>query len=126
MTAAIKGFTIDELRAEVDAVRPMRAQGSEQRFRLLTVDEVLAWPVGDDLIRGVLPRTGLASAYGPSGSGKTFLVLDMIGALLTGEPWFGRRTRKASCTYIALEGKGGLQKRLRAYQEARGPLDSRP
>src|SRR5690606_36534193 len=74
-------------------------------------------------IRGALPCSGIASIFGPSGSGKSFVVIDLVGAVQAGEPWFGRRTRQVKCTYVVLEGQGGIAKRVRAYQAVNGPLD---
>jgi hypothetical protein len=69
----------------------------------------------DWLIRGVLPRAGLAVVYGESGSGKSFLVLDMVAALSRGIEWNDRQTKQCKVTYVAAEGAGGFKKRLRAY-----------
>lgn len=91
-----------------------------QRFRILTADEVMAIPRAPDLVRGVLPKEGLAAIGGPSGSGKSFVAMDLLGAVASGQDWFGLRTRRAPVLYVALEGTGGLEKRLKAYREKLG------
>jgi hypothetical protein len=67
------------------------------------------------IIKGVLPKAGLAVVYGASGSGKSFAVLDMSLAIARGLDWRGKRTRQGRVAYIAAEGAEGFRKRLAAY-----------
>lgn len=67
------------------------------------------------LIKGVLPKAGLAVIYGASGSGKTFAVLDMAMAIARGEPWRGNRVKQGRVAYVVAEGADGFRKRLAAY-----------
>lgn len=86
-----------------------------QRFRVQAVDEFLARPPADWIIKGVLPKATLAVVFGESGSGKTFFVLDMVGAIARGEPWRERKTAKGRVVYICAEGESGFRNRLAAY-----------
>lgn len=102
---------LDLEEAPVDAI---------SRYRLLTDDDLrklspLQWRIKD-----VLPSHGLAVMFGPSGSGKSFLVLDMLQSLAFGHDWFGRRVKRCSVTYIALEGEAGLAGRVDAYRQHHG------
>lgn len=72
------------------------------------------------IIRGVLPRAGLAVIYGASGSGKTFLTLDMAGAVAQGADWRGCKTAGGRVVYVVAEGAGGFRKRVKAYCHERG------
>lgn len=72
------------------------------------------------IIRGVLPRAGLAVIYGASGSGKTFLTLDMAGAVAQGVDWRGQKTAAGRVVYVVAEGAGGFRKRVKAYCSERG------
>lgn len=54
------------------------------RFKLLSGEELYNAPAMQWLIRGLLPKTGLAALYGPSGSGKSFLMLDIACAIAGG------------------------------------------
>ena len=90
------------------------------RFRLLTADDLLRLPPVQWIVRGVLPREGLAVVYGPSGSGKSFLVLDLLASVVDGWEWFGRKVRPVPVTYCALEGEAGLSQRMQAYQARHG------
>jgi hypothetical protein len=67
------------------------------------------------IIKGVLPKAGLAVIYGASGSGKSFAALDMCFAIARGQDWRGKRTRQGKVAYIAAEGAEGFRKRLAAY-----------
>jgi hypothetical protein len=69
------------------------------------------------IIKGVLPKAGLAVVYGASGSGKSFAVLDMALAIARGALWRGRKVRQGRVAYIAAEGADGFRKRLAAYAQ---------
>ena len=71
-------------------------------------------------MRGCLPSTGLGAIYGPPGSGKSFLVLDLMGAIADGRPWFSHDLNAAPCVYLALEGEAGVSQRLQAYMSKNG------
>ena len=92
----------------------------DDRYRLLSADDLaqagsLRW-----LVKGVLPDQGLAAIYGPPGSGKTFLVLDLAASVARGKAWFERRTKACPVVYLALEGEHGIANRVRAYKERHG------
>jgi putative DNA primase/helicase len=83
---------------------------------LLTPPELLAAPTTPYLVRGLLPARGLAAIYGESGSGKSFLAIDLALALATGHShWFGYRLKHAPVAYMALEGQGGIKRRVQAW-----------
>lgn len=69
------------------------------------------------VIKGVLPKAGLAVVYGASGSGKSFAVLDMGMAIARGVEWRNRKTRQGRVCYVAAEGAGGFRKRVAAYAQ---------
>lgn len=69
------------------------------------------------IVKGVLPKAGLAVVYGASGSGKSFAVLDIGMAIARGVEWRGRKTRQGRVAYIAAEGAEGFRKRLAAYAQ---------
>lgn len=69
------------------------------------------------MIKGVLPKAGLAVIYGASGSGKTFAVLDMAMSIARGEPWRGNRVKQGRVAYVVAEGADGFRKRLAAYAQ---------
>ena len=87
-----------------------------ERFRLLTRDDLNAMKPIQWLVKGVLPRHGLAALYGPSASGKSFLAFDMAAAIAAGQEWFGYRVSSAPVVYMGLEGEAGFRNRARAWE----------
>ncbi|MBI1284997.1 MAG: AAA family ATPase [Thiobacillus sp.] len=94
----------------------MRSQVPRKRFTVLSADDLNALPSVAELIRGVLPASGIGAVYGASGDGKSFVATDMQDALSRGLPeWFGHRIPGAvPCVYIGLEGSTGAPKRFKA------------
>lgn len=72
------------------------------------------------LIKGVLPRAGLAVVYGASGSGKTFYTLDLSGAVARGIEWRGHKTVQGRVVYVVAEGATGFRNRVDAYCQFNG------
>jgi hypothetical protein len=94
------------------------------RFALLSPAELVALPTMRELVRGVLPETGLGAIFGPSGSGKSFLTLDLLGSITTGRDWFEHAvTNPCKAVYVGLEGEAGIAKRVQAFMAKHGPLD---
>lgn len=88
----------------------------KQQFTLLGINNLAALPPTEHLVKGILPSSGLAAIYGPSGSGKTFLALDLIMAIACQSDWFGHKIKNAPVTYVGLEGKGGINNRIKAWR----------
>ncbi len=93
---------------------------AQERFTLLSSNDLEALPPIEWLIRGVLPTRGIAAIYGASGSGKSFLVLDAIGAIAAGADWFGSKVRQVPVVYLALEGQAGTRQRVQAWEKGHG------
>jgi hypothetical protein len=72
------------------------------------------------LVKGVLPRRGVAVVYGPSGEGKTFVALDLLLHVARGVDWRGRRTARAAVLYLAPDGGSVVPNRLEAYRRHHG------
>ena len=96
------------------------APPSTTRYKLLGRAAILALPPSTWLVKGVLPDTGLAAIFGPSGSGKSFLGFHLGVSIALGRNWFGHRVAVAPVTYVMLEGAGGAQKRLQAWELENG------
>ncbi len=65
------------------------------------------------LVKGLLPRNGIAFIGGQSGAGKTFIAIDLAVALTTGQTFFGRKVKeKGGVMFIAGEGADTIQPRL--------------
>lgn len=116
-----KSHSLDPISADAfdDLVQAAKAAPAP-RYRLLRSADIAALPPLVWRVRGVLPSVGLAAGYGPSGSGKSFLFFDMAAAIASGERWFGCRVEAAPVVYLVLEGEGGLNRRVRAWEEHKG------
>lgn len=64
------------------------------------------------VVKGLFGRGQIIVCWGPPGSGKTFVVMEMVGAVGSGQKWRGRRTRHAVVIYVLAESS-------RAYAENR-------
>lgn len=103
--------------------KPHTDQGGDaQKYRLLSVAELLALPPTRWLVNDLLPARGLAVLYGEPGSGKSFLALDIVAHLARQQPWADRRVRRAKVVYVVLE--GNLRNRLDAYRQHHGLTDA--
>lgn len=99
-------------RPEVDGREPV-----ELGFRF---DGEAPFAVPEWLVKGLLPKAGIAELAGQSGAGKTFLALDLAAAVATGEAWFGHKVLRGGVAYLAAEGEGDLPARREALK-AKGP-----
>ena len=85
-------------------------------YTFLTTDELQNLPTTKWRVKGLFPEHGLGSIYGPSGSGKSFLALDLMAAISSGSAFYGHKTTQCPVVYVALEGTGGIAKRVKAYE----------
>lgn len=89
------------------------------RFVLVAFKDIKLSTRRQYLIKGLLPREGLALIWGPPGCGKSFLAYDMAMHIALGQPFRGRRTAKGPVVYVACEGEPGIPQRTEAYKQAR-------
>jgi hypothetical protein len=78
------------------------------------------------LIKGLIPREGLAVIWGPSKCGKTFWVFDLMMHVALGWLYRGRAVEAGTVVYIACEGERGLAARKEAFRTARLALEDPP
>lgn len=90
------------------------------RFAPIRPDEFLKRKPLQWIVRGVLPRAGLAVVYGQSAAGKTFFVFDLVASIARGIEWRGQRVTKGRGVYIAAEGAEGFRNRMQAYCDFHG------
>lgn len=74
------------------------------------------------LVKGILPRNGIAFVAGPSMSLKTFMLLSCCVQIAKGEPVFGRKTERCAVIYIGSEDPGGLRLRMKGLRRETGSL----
>lgn len=89
-------------------------------FPLMTLAELRAMPPVEWLVENLLTRTGLGVLYGPPGAGKSFAALELAACVARGQPFHGLAVEQGAAIYIAGEGVGGIGKRVKALEAARG------
>ena len=95
----------------------MQAMSGDSYF---SDDDLKPFTFPPSLIKGLLPRNGIAFIGGQSGAGKTFVAIDMAAALATGQSFFGKRVKeKVGVVFIAGEGAETIQPRLTIARMAR-------
>ena len=107
---------------EMEALPPLQEMVSTNpgRFHVVLPEEFVKSKPEAWILKGILPKAELAVVFGASGSGKSFLVLDWCAAIVRGELWRDRKTKKSSVVYVCAEGSSGFKKRMRAYVKVRG------
>ncbi len=85
-------------------------------YTFLTTEQLQSLPKTTWRVKDLLPDKGLASIYGPSGSGKSFLALDLMATIVRGTNFYGSKTNPCPVVYVALEGTGGIARRIEAYE----------
>ena len=92
------------------------AAANEDRYRIYSRIDLKNLPATKWIVNGLIPEQGIGAIYGPSGSSKTFLTLDLLIHICEGRDWFCREVLQRDVLYICLEGKGGITKRIEAWE----------
>ncbi|MBB4383564.1 AAA family ATPase [Bradyrhizobium sp. SBR1B] len=71
------------------------------------------------LVKGILPRTGVALLSGQYAAGKTFVGADLCLSLVFDREFLGRRVRSGGVLWIAAEGGGEIDSRVEAAREGK-------
>jgi hypothetical protein len=69
------------------------------------------------LVKGLLPRTGLAVIWGPPKCGKSFWTFDLFMHVALGWEYRGCRITQGTVVYGALEGAQGFKNRIEAFRQ---------
>jgi AAA domain len=94
-----------------------QARQQHQRRRVLIPWEDAAMATASNyLVKGILPRTGLAVVWGPPKCGKSFWTFDLVVHIALGREYRGRPVRQGVVVYCALEGGGGFGNRIEAWR----------
>lgn len=101
-----------------------QAAETEQRFRILTIEELVNVKPPEWRIDGIFPTHGASTLYGAYETFKTFVAVDLTLACATGRPWQGLDTKPCSVLYIAGEGQVGLGMRVAGWLSAKGIASS--
>src|SRR5262249_5294321 len=90
---------------------------SGKRFRLKRFGEIKLSTNPNYLIKGILPRVGLAVVWGPPKCGKSFWTFDAVMHPALGWEYRGRRVQQGTVVYCALEGGVGFSRRVEAWRQ---------
>jgi 5S rRNA maturation endonuclease (ribonuclease M5)/predicted transcriptional regulator len=112
------GGTLAELFQTIE--QAPEAPHAPQKFRLVSIPELITRPDPTWRIHGVLSDGTNSLLAAPHASFKSFLVLDMALSVATGRKWCGRDVRQGHVVYICAEGASGMKARVLAWCHDRG------
>ncbi len=98
---------------------PYDAASPAKRFDLVPFDRIVPGSAPAYLVKGLLPRVGLAVMWGPPKCGKSFLAFDLAMHVALGWPYRDRRVQQGAVVYCALEGAEGFKARVEAFRQAK-------
>lgn len=82
------------------------------------IDEVMSEVKEPDwLIEDMFERESVMSIFGAAKSGKSFVAIAMACAVATGEQFYGYPSKQATTLYLCGEGKRGVGRRVKAYEQ---------
>jgi hypothetical protein len=87
-----------------------------QRFKLIPFASIAFSTTFNYLVKGILPRVGLAVIWGPPKCGKSFWLFDLVMHVALGWPYRGRKVQQGPVVYLALEGGSGFKGRVEAWR----------
>src|SRR5215813_7168206 len=90
---------------------------SGKRFCLKRFAEIKVSTRPNHLIKGILPRSGLAVIWGPPKCGKSFWTFDAVMHPALGWKYRGRKVQQGPVVYCALEGGVGFSRRVEAWRQ---------
>jgi hypothetical protein len=88
-----------------------------KKFKLIPFNEITLGSTAVYLVKGIIPRTGLAVVWGPPKCGKSFSTFDLAMHVALGWEYRGRRVQRGPVVYIALEGGKGFEARKEAFRQ---------
>jgi len=106
---------------ESENVRPFKPK---RRFELVPFGEIAVKSERSYLVKGLVPREGLAVIWGPPKCGKSFWTFDLVMHVALGWEYRGRRVDPGTVVYIACEGERGLAARVEAFRVEKMAEDS--
>jgi hypothetical protein len=89
----------------------------DPRFTLKPFDTIRLQTRPAYLVKGILPRTGLAVIWGPPKCGKSFFCFDLLMHVALGWEYRGHKVKQGAVVYLALEGGNGFHNRIEAWRQ---------
>lgn len=95
----------------------MESHTPNRGYKIYSREDLRKLPKQQWLVHAVLPLQGTAAIFGAPGTGKSFLALDLAVRISEGiDQWFGVGVKQRDVVYMALEGGGGIRKRIDAWE----------
>lgn len=114
------GGTANELGRLIDASPVLDPSAPPLgRITLIPFDDIKLSRNRRDLVKGLLPRVGLALVWGKPKCGKSFWLFDLMMHVALGWEYRGRRTQQGAVVYCSFEGQTGLEARVEAFRAKR-------
>ena len=95
----------------------VEAPTSERRFPLIPFNQLIVGTSSAYLVKGLIPRVGIAVVWGPPKCGKSFWTFDLAMHSALGLDYRGRRVRAGTVVYCAFEGAEGFKARATAFRQ---------
>jgi hypothetical protein len=89
----------------------------KNRFKLTAFKEVELNATALYLVKGIIPHEGLTVVWGEPKCGKSFWTFDLALHIALGRPYRGHKVQQGTVVYLALEGRGGFNKRVEAWRK---------
>jgi hypothetical protein len=105
--------------AAAERVAAAKAEYTPPQIHLIPFDQVKLSTDRRDLIKGIIPRTGITVVWGPPKCGKSFWAFDAMMHVALGWEYRGRRVHQGNVVYCIFEGQKGLEARVEAYRLGR-------
>jgi len=124
MTHAVSEDEFSERIAQYNRENPRTGNGAipnssalKPRIRLIPFDEIKLGTEPRYLVKGIIPRQGLAVVWGPPKCGKSFWIFDLAMHVALGWQYRERRVQQGAVVYCAFEGQTGIQARVEAFRQ---------
>jgi hypothetical protein len=88
-----------------------------RRFPLVPFDQLNPGTSSACLVKGLIPRVGIAAVWGPPKCGKSFWTFDLAMHSALGWQYRGRRVIAGTVVYCAFEGAEGFKARAAAFRQ---------
>lgn len=99
---------------------PASAIARRERFSLTRFADIKVSTAPAQLIKGLIPRSGLTLVWGPPKSGKSFVAFDAMMYVAIGWDYRGRDVICGPVVYCAFEGAEGYGRRAEAFRKHHG------
>jgi AAA domain len=106
--------TFDEIH---DQPNKGNGHAKRTRFHLKRFEEIQLSTAPNYLVKGILPRKGLAVVWGPPKCGKSFWTFDLMMHVALHWKYRNRRVQQGTVVYLALEGGHGFSARVQAWRQ---------